>query len=166
MKTGIRGQGRNYSESLKLICVLSIGLLGACASGIPVQEIGSFHVGGRPVTLSGLPVREIVFTAGAPPFRSDPNGDFETGGDLPKLRGTPHLFVWGDYLDQQDLWKKIDPAVNRYRDGLRAAGVRADEFHLPRMGIRGNSHMLMMDRNSDEVAALIQRWLEQNGLTR
>ena len=27
---------------------------------------------------SGLAVRDIVFTAGAPPFRSDPNGDFET----------------------------------------------------------------------------------------
>ena len=36
-----------------------LGLLGACATGIPVQEIGSMHVGGRPVTLSGLPVRDI-----------------------------------------------------------------------------------------------------------
>ena len=30
----------------------------------------------------------------------------------------------------------------------------------------GNSHMLMMDRNNLEVAALIQRWLEQQGLYR
>src|SRR5207237_6188424 len=47
-------------------------------SGMRVSDVGSMHVGGRPVTLSGLPIREIVFTAGAPPFRVDPNGDFET----------------------------------------------------------------------------------------
>jgi hypothetical protein len=56
--------------------------------------------------------------------------------------------------------------VNRYHDGLRASGVRADELDLPKMGIRGNSHMLMMDRNSDEIAALVQKWLEERGLAR
>jgi len=52
---------------------------GAAGTPLRVAEIGSFHIGGRPVTLSGLPTREIVFTAGAPPFVVDPNGDFETG---------------------------------------------------------------------------------------
>jgi hypothetical protein len=42
-----------------------------------VSEVGSFHIGGRQVTLSGLPPKEIVFTAGAPPLKVDPNGDFE-----------------------------------------------------------------------------------------
>ncbi len=46
------------------------------------------------------------------------------------------------------------------------AGVRADELELPKMGIRGNSHMLMMDKNNAEVAALIQKWLEGKGLTK
>ena len=32
------------------------------------------------------------------------------------------------------------------------------------MGITGNTHMLMMDRNSDEVAKLINDWLAQPGL--
>ena len=44
-----------------------------------VAEVGSFHVGGQQVTLSGLPAREIVFTAGAAPRKVDPNGDFESG---------------------------------------------------------------------------------------
>jgi hypothetical protein len=44
--------------------------------------------------------------------------------------------------------------------------VRADELNLPKMGIRGNSHMLMMDRNSDDIAALVQRWLEEIGVAR
>ncbi len=34
----------------------------------------------------------------------------------------------------------------------------------PAEGIRGNSHMLMMDRNSDEIAARIQQWLRARNL--
>ena len=44
-----------------------------------VDEVGSFHIGGAQVTLSGLPEREIVFTPGAPPLKVNPNGDFEAG---------------------------------------------------------------------------------------
>ena len=33
-------------------------------------------------------------------------------------------------------------------------------------GIKGNSHMVMMDKNNAEVAALIQKWLEGKGLTK
>jgi hypothetical protein len=37
---------------------------------------------------------------------------------------------------------------------------------LPKIGIRGNSHMMMMDRNSDQVAGVIQDWLQKQGLYR
>jgi len=37
---------------------------------------------------------------------------------------------------------------------------------LPERGIRGNSHMLMMDDNSDQIAALIQEWIAAKGLMR
>jgi hypothetical protein len=37
---------------------------------------------------------------------------------------------------------------------------------LPKVGIKGNSHMIMMDKNSDEVAAYIQAWLARQGLFR
>ena len=42
-----------------------------------LKDFGSFHVGGRQVTLSGYPITESVFTQGAKPTRVDPNGDFE-----------------------------------------------------------------------------------------
>jgi hypothetical protein len=35
---------------------------------------------------------------------------------------------------------------------------------LPELGIRGNSHMLMMDRNSDQIAAMIDQWLVRQGV--
>ena len=55
------------------------GLACTTMDAVPVREIGSFHVGGRPVTLSGLPVREVRFAPSTPPARFDPNGEFETG---------------------------------------------------------------------------------------
>jgi hypothetical protein len=47
---------------------------------------------------------------------------------------------------------------------VRAAGGTVDVVDLPERGIRGNSHMVMMDRNGGEVAALIQDWLGAKGL--
>ncbi len=46
---------------------------------ISVAEIGSFHIGGRSVTLSGLPPRRLVLTRGAEPREFPSDGDFETG---------------------------------------------------------------------------------------
>ena len=47
---------------------------------------------------------------------------------------------------------------------LKAAGGHIDIVDLPDVGMKGNSHMIMMDRNSDAVAALIQKWLVDRGL--
>jgi hypothetical protein len=35
---------------------------------------------------------------------------------------------------------------------------------LPSEGLRGNTHMPMMDINSDEIAARIQDWIGRNNL--
>jgi hypothetical protein len=44
---------------------------------LAVRDIGSLHVGGRIAEITGLPEREIVFSAGAPPIRLNPNGQFQ-----------------------------------------------------------------------------------------
>jgi len=41
----------------------------ACAD-VLVREIGSFHIGGHEVVLSGQPTKEVSFTAGMPPLKS------------------------------------------------------------------------------------------------
>ncbi len=85
--------------------------------------------------------------------------------DLSPLKGVPHLFVWGDYLDRHSLWQKIMPAVNAYEDALRQQGTDVTRIDLPKIGARGNSHMLMMDTNSDQIAAMIQKWMVDKGLS-
>lgn len=64
----------------RLCLTFSIALLAGCATqqgGLSIKEMGSFHVGGREVTLSGLPVKEVLFTAGGVPAKIDPNGVYQ-----------------------------------------------------------------------------------------
>jgi pimeloyl-ACP methyl ester carboxylesterase len=95
----------------------------------------------------------------------EPSGAPPAGADAARLRAVPHLVVWGDYMDQP-LWARIRPNIERWQAALREAGGTADTLDLPAQGIRGNSHMLMMDTNSDQVAALVQAWIASKGLMR
>lgn len=47
---------------------------------------------------------------------------------------------------------------------LRSAGVSAEHLRLEDEGVHGNGHMMMIERNSDEVAAVVYRWLKNHGL--
>ncbi len=84
--------------------------------------------------------------------------------DLARLHGVPHLLVWGDHFEGHATWSRIRAGLAGYRDALRRHGVSVDEWELPALGTAGNSHMLMMDRNSDEIAARVQQWLVGRGL--
>ncbi|HZH08175.1 MAG TPA: alpha/beta fold hydrolase [Lautropia sp.] len=84
--------------------------------------------------------------------------------DVSALKGTPHLFVWGDYIDRNEFWKKIVLGPQKYQAALAAGGGVAEVLDLPKAGVAGNSHMLMMDRNSDQVAQMVQQWMAKQGL--
>jgi pimeloyl-ACP methyl ester carboxylesterase len=81
-----------------------------------------------------------------------------------KLANIPTLFVYGDYIAQDARWPTIRKNGVAFGEEVRKAGGKVDVVDLPEIGIKGNSHMVMMDRNSDEVAAYIQNWLEKQGL--
>ncbi len=49
---------------------------------------------------------------------------------------------------------------------MRAGGGTVDVINLPDIGIKGNSHMLMQDKNNAEIAEVIQKWLVGEGLGR
>jgi pimeloyl-ACP methyl ester carboxylesterase len=84
--------------------------------------------------------------------------------DLSALRSVPHLLVLGDNLAGDPFWQTLLARVNRYLGAVRQAGGVADVLDLPALGIRGNSHFPMMDRNSEAVAYLVQEWMTRQGL--
>lgn len=84
--------------------------------------------------------------------------------DFTRVQGIPMLWVWGDNLDKFPFWGRILSQQERFRSNLVRAGGVGDRMLLPELGIRGNSHMLMMDRNSDQIAGLIDQWLARQGI--
>jgi pimeloyl-ACP methyl ester carboxylesterase len=84
--------------------------------------------------------------------------------DAAAVKGIPHLIVWGDYMAGDAFWERVQGNMGRWAEAIRSAGGTADVLDLPAEGIRGNSHMLMMDTNSDVIAGRIQDWLEAQGV--
>jgi pimeloyl-ACP methyl ester carboxylesterase len=89
------------------------------------------------------------------------------GGDRSKIasiKGTPILVVYGDNARDHPRWSKIRQGGIDYAGAFKAAGGPIEIVDLPDIGIKGNSHMIMMDKNSDAVAGLVQKWLVDGGL--
>jgi pimeloyl-ACP methyl ester carboxylesterase len=73
---------------------------------------------------------------------------------LPKLATVPTLVVTGE----ASYHAPYDHCTVKY---LRQAGVRPRWIRLAAAGIRGNGHMMMLEKNNHEIAALIARWLAE-----
>ena len=77
------------------------------------------------------------------------------------FRKVPTLMVFGDYTEgasgpNGDERRNV---CNQSVDAIKTAGGTATFLYLPALGIKGNSHMLMMDKNNSEIADLIIGWL-------
>lgn len=86
------------------------------------------------------------------------NERFNIGGrglkirDPKSLAGHRIMIVTGDN----------DPRHPRDVDGATARYLGAEFVWLPDRGVRGNGHMMMIEDNSDELAALILAWLDSH----
>lgn len=84
--------------------------------------------------------------------------------DPAALAKTPFLFIWGDNLAKNDLWVRLRSNVKTWEDRLLATGAPVTVIDLPDQNIKGNTHAMMFDRNSERIAALIQEWMAKEGL--
>src|SRR5213594_4054555 len=78
-----------------------VATLTACTSApYALRDMGSFHVGGRDVEITGKPVKEVVFTPGGVPAKVDLNGTYSVEAMyvqyfLPaNRRGAVPLLMW------------------------------------------------------------------------
>jgi pimeloyl-ACP methyl ester carboxylesterase len=58
--------------------------------------------------------------------------------------------------------RAYDPCIPKW---LNQAGVKADFVRLETVGISGNSHMMMLEKNSDDVIKFIVSWIQKNTTT-
>jgi pimeloyl-ACP methyl ester carboxylesterase len=78
------------------------------------------------------------------------------------IGGPPVLVIWGDNIETSALWQRYRATAEAYLGRLRDAGRAVDVIDLPARGVRGNSHFLMMDRNSAEIAAMVGGWVAES----
>jgi len=86
-----------------------------------------------------------------------------------KMASIPMLIVYGDHLTASTelpgkgtCWRQCEDECNVLISRLRASERRADMNYLPEIGINGNSHMMMLDKNNLDVAELSNKWLKKN----
>ncbi len=74
---------------------------------------------------------------------------------LVNLKGIPIIILAGEasYHVAYDEW------TSRF---LTQAGVKNDFVPLAEQGLKGNGHMLMIEKNSLDIAALVDKWLRKN----
>ncbi len=78
----------------------------------------------------------------------------EPARQLPRLQKIPILVLTAE----ASYHAPYDHCTVKY---LQQAGVRPDFVRLADLGVRGNSHVMMLEKNSREIAAVIARWLDK-----
>jgi hypothetical protein len=85
---------------------------------------------------------------------------------LATMAKIPILVMFGDHLgDVQgrfgSIWTTNFDTCDKFVKQVTTAGGDAQLMHLPKLGIKGNSHMLMQDKNNLQLADLILTWIDQ-----
>jgi pimeloyl-ACP methyl ester carboxylesterase len=74
---------------------------------------------------------------------------------LPNLARMPHLLLVSEAGSSQ----RTNHCISQY---LTQAGVQNDYVNLKDVGIHGNAHMIMVEKNALETAAFVASWVEDH----
>jgi hypothetical protein len=85
-----------------------------------------------------------------------------TNLDVAAVAKIPTLILYGDNVSQFANWATSLQACTAFVNQVNAAGGNAQVLQLPSLGILGNSHMLMQDKNNLQIAQLLIQWVQQN----
>jgi pimeloyl-ACP methyl ester carboxylesterase len=83
------------------------------------------------------------------------------------LAAVPILIVYGDHLGDVPTgipgfsWQTSFQGCKAFTSRVNAAGGNVRMLYMPDKGIRGNSHMIMQDRNNLQIADLILKWIDE-----
>ena len=73
---------------------------------------------------------------------------------LPNLQKMPILVL----TSEASYHAPYDHCTVRY---LQQAGIKPTAIRLADLGIHGNSHVMMLEKNNKEIAAVINQWLDK-----
>ena len=152
-----RGGIPTPNPTLKALSDLAGQLNGAVLMGH--SQSGSFPLAAallNPAAMKGL----VLVEPGTCPANY-------TAEQLATLAKLPLLVVFGDYRDTPTgiptlpTWQARYEACQALINSLKAAGGQAQMISPAETGIRGNSHMIMQDKNHLQIADSILQWIDQ-----
>jgi pimeloyl-ACP methyl ester carboxylesterase len=85
--------------------------------------------------------------------------------DMKPFAGLPILVLFGDYVDEFPRWAPRLKNCRAFVAAANAAGGKAELLVLPDIGIKGNTHMLMQDDNSLDIADILLDWIGKHVTT-
>ena len=88
-------------------------------------------------------------------------GNAETAA---KLKDVPILVVYGDNVEKSKMFSGQRENNIKMAALAKAAGGSVEIVNLPDLGIRGNTHFMMMEKNNAQIADVINEWLVKRGL--
>lgn len=88
-----------------------------------------------------------------------------------KLTKIPIVVYYGDYIPavetnaaSQNFWRNVLATSRQWAKLVNEHGGDVTIVHLPEAGIKGNTHFIMSDLNSLQIADLLNKWLKEKGL--
>ncbi len=80
--------------------------------------------------------------------------------NVDQLASVPQCIFWGDNWQETPPWPGIRSSVDDYVSAMQSRSCAIEIADLPSIGIHGNSHQMMLDRNSSTIFNVAMRWLE------
>ena len=149
-----KGSPATPNPNYRALADLAIKVKGAVIMGH--SQSGAFPLQTAltdPTGTKGLIVMEGVCT---PASWSD--------AQIATLATIPILVVFGDHLADAfgGVWQTRFNDCQTFITRVNAAGGNAQMLWPPALGIHGNSHMIMQDKNNLQIADLILKWIDEN----
>lgn len=122
------------------------------------------------------PGSNFIFPQGEVPAPMPSAGDTLEAVGVPlaqfmPLTRIPITIIYGDNIPAtpmanpgQDQWRTRLAMAKLWAATVNRHGGNATVVHLPELGIRGNTHFPFSDRNNVQIADLLSKFLEKNGL--
>jgi pimeloyl-ACP methyl ester carboxylesterase len=82
--------------------------------------------------------------------------------DAKPYAGIPILLLYGDFISQSPPWAAHYAECKAFAASVNAAGGHVDVIETTQLGMLGNSHMLMQDRNNLQIADVVTGWIKRN----
>lgn len=130
-----------------------------------VKAVVAMEPGGDFPFPEGEKVDPIVLSGRTIPAQIIPLEQFKA------LTRIPIVVYYGDNIPDtlsqnpgKEQWRQFLLAARRWQAVVNKHGGDVQVVHLPEIGIKGNTHMLMSDLNNARIADHIAEWLKAKGL--